>query len=526
MSADTLSKQQHRTIRDTATHLLADAILHFDGSINGPNALKQVQDGLPTAHPVPDDKECPNGSIVDYFHRRVVDSIDVETKDGSHTLAKAHHDRLTITDVTHDGARPPGLSPLGELVGTHTDVETATADFTNVEGIGSAKADCLAEAGYTTWDAVTDASKSDLTNVPQISTTIAEALISAASSRADIESVLATESLSRLETLQTDNDGRGQVIDLNTVKQPPGPPLNPPEQNNFHGWHILRDIGHPLVPDDPGPVITQETPAGADDLPVAAKMFSKGRNVMFIGPPGTGKNMRLRHACHETNRPLVTIPMDEDTMIQELMGNFTVDDGTVEFEDALLPIIVQNGGMLCLDEPNAAPNSVLRALYKVLEDDAELYVKGADKIVTPHPEFYAAATINPADLGAGPLPSSFVRRFCKIPIETLPPAKEVELLDMKINSDRTVVSRDELEGLVKIANRVRDRSREGEPIPYITTGELENVCEMADGADGDSEHNGLQGALKLELAGKHQATSGGRRTGDLFNLEAADDIMS
>jgi len=528
MSTTALSKQQHRTLTSTATHLLGDLLLEWDGEIQAPDAFSELHEALPKADITPPDDAFSTQSVSGYFDEEVATEITVTTSEDNDTsLDAAFASAATITAVEYVRARPSSLPALGELQTGDADAEKATADFTIIGGIGQEKADCIAEAGFQTWDEITKADQSEIESIPMVGTAAAKDLAAEASTRADITTIQAIEAADRVASRRTTSAGRGITHDLNTVAEPPGSQVTPPEANNYHGWPVLEDIDHPHVPNDPGPVVTQTTLTGEDELALMAKLLSKGRNVMLIGPPGTGKNVRIRKLFHETNRPLVTIPMDEDTMIQELMGNFTVgDDGDLTFEDALLPIIVKNGGGLCLDEPNAAPKRVLRALYKILEDDASLYVKGSNEIIEPHPEFYVLSTINPADLGAGPLPSSFARRFNKLPIDTLAPQQEATLLDQKVNQDRTLVAKDALEGLTNAASALRDRAQEGERVPYITTGELINVCHAADGADGTADQTALMGALQLEVQGAQLATIGGQQMGSVFDDEGLEDLMT
>lgn len=519
--------QAARRLRKGVSHLLADLIQEWDGGISPAEAATELEAAVTHADCLPDGADLP-APLHTYIKDEVYPEITVTFRDGeTATLDEISTDHNSFID-DHDliGARPPGLPAHASIV-AGDDVAPATADFSIIEGIGEDKADILAENGHHTWESLARTDTSAIADHDLIGQSTAKDLKVEANARATVETQLAIQAKQRVAAIPTDDEGRGISHDLNAIACPPGDPKTPVEQHHYNGWHILDDETHPNIPDDPGPVKTQELPNGKTEIEELCAQLSKGRNPMLIGPPGTGKNLKIRTIFHETNRPLVTIPMDNDTMIQELMGNFTVtDDGVVEFENAALPRIVKNGGGICFDEPNAAPQSVLRGLYKILEDDPKLVVKGSNEIIEPHPEFYALATINPADLGAGPLPRSFARRFQKIPNETLPPGEEADLLDERVNRARTIVSKGQLEDLVRVANNIRQQAREGQQVPYLTTGELENVCHAADGADGTSDVTGLQGALKMELKGAQLSSVGGNQMGAILDDDGLDDLMA
>jgi MoxR-like ATPase len=523
----TVTKQAERRLWKGTSHLLADLLHEWTDGIPPAEAATELQAAIVHADCLPDGTDLPV-PLQTYLDDEVYPALTITFRDGDTTTldqAATDHNRV-ITDHDVIGARPGGLPAHASIVASD-DTAPATADFTVVDSIGEDKADILADHGHQTWEAVAGTPQSALADHDLIGDATAKDLKAEANARAGVETQLAIQAIDRVTNIPTDDEGRGISHDLDAIAHPPGDPKTPVEHHHYHGWHILEDTNHPNVPDDPGPVKTQTLPNGKTELEELCAQLSKGRNPMLIGPPGTGKNLKITTVFHETNRPLVTIPMDNDTMIQELMGNFTVtEDGVVEFEDAALPRIVKNGGGICLDEPNAAPQSVLRGLYKVLEDDPQLVVKGSNEIIEPHPEFYALATINPADLGAGPLPRSFARRFQKIPNETLPPSEEADLLDERVNQDRTIVSKPQLEDLVRVANNLRQQAREGQQVPYITTGELENVCHAADGADGTPGATGLQGALKMEVQGAHLSSVGGSQMGTILDADGLNDLMA
>lgn len=518
----TLTTDEERQLKNIATHLIADGIAEWDGQIQSEVIVKELETAIPETDAEVDLQSSELRNIV---IGEITPDITVDTPRGEHPLPYAFEHGLDITGVTHDGGRPSGLPPLGRLTSGDRSAAKATSDFTILDSITRERSDILAEHGFLTWESISKADRAELVDLPMLGKATVDDLIAEAKTRADVGTVIARESLIRVQNISTDSDGTGQTVDLNNIKQTPGDPVDNPEKNNWHGWHKLKESDHPLIPDDPGPVIDQETELGVTEFELTGTLLSKGRNVMYIGPPGCGKNVRLRKAFHETNRPLLTIPMDKDTMIQELMGDFKIDGDTIVFEEKAFPTMVEYGGGVCIDEPNAAPSSVLRALYKILEDDAKIYVRGADKIIYPHPEFYLVSTINPADLGAGQLPGSFARRFNKIPISSLSVEQEKTLLQKRVNAERTIVKDADIESLVEAANNLRDRAREDHGLPWISTGELENICHAADSVEPNNGQPAVINAFLMEARGKQLATIGQQSTGNIFDMDALDDLV-
>lgn len=524
--AATNDRTDYNLVR-TVAHLLGDHLADADEPIPARVALSEVKQAL---------QECAadavgplnpstvtnayDGNIVAYAEQHAFPKVDATRADGTVEALDAVAPGDELIGVELVGSRPANLPPIATLVTDADDGTQASHDFTVVEEVGPDTADILADHGdINTWDDVRDTDTDALADLPQIGKATARDLKAEANTRLDTTEELAIEAYTRSINAPTTDDGTGRSYELDEVQQPPGAPLDPRDHGDLHGWHYLKDIGHPDVPEQPDQLKTRELPNGQTDREALCSALAKGHNPILIGPPGTGKNTLVRWCFAERNTPLTVIPVDEDMLTEELLGTHKVtEDGVVVFEDGPLPTRAKYGGGIWLDELHTADSGLLKVIYKLAEEDSKLFVKGKNEVIEPHPEFYLGATLNPNDPDASEVARALASRFLPIVTPALPQSKEVDLLDQKVNEPREVISKDKLERLVSIANDARDRAENG-MMPYITTRDLEHVIDLYDGG------NDLQGALDMVLDGMEAMGISGGPMGGLDD-DARDDILS
>lgn len=505
MSASIQNLPPSVTAAQLLSHWAADYIAEF-----GPVTTSALDEELEYALSETDYADEPRLTLSDG-----ASGVQCSTGDGYSAkfseLIDSSQGKTVVESVELTRGRPSGLESLHSLVDSESG-EMGSNDFTVVDDLEQEHADLLAEEGIFTYTDVVAAGSDALSSVPGLTKSAIRDLESEASQRTPDQNPLATESYDRAVNTPTNEDGTAISYHLNRVKQPAASPLDPSvhgDDAHYHSWHVLEESDHPGIPDSPGPIKERVMKNGKTDLENICESFAKRKPVLLIGEPGTGKNTLLKKVAHETNRSHTVIPMDERIQTQELMGIHTVtEDGAVVFEPGGVPEQVKYGGMLVVDEINAAPAGILKALHKLAEENPTLTVKGSNEFIEAHPEFYLAATMNPHAAGTGEIARALSSRFTPLVIDRLPQAAEVDLIDKKVNSDREVIQRDKIEKLVRYANNKRNDYLETGRGQYVTTRDIYSMVDLA------SDGGNLAGAVDMVMKGIQLAGISGPQTPD------------
>lgn len=285
------------------------------------------------------------------------------------------------------------------------------------------------------------------------------------------------------------------VTSAHAVSIPPGPPTN----EHYFGLPILEDPNdfngpHPLTPRlDHSYFASQlqgrQTTSGISTFTsdrtipeVACKILADNSFCLCLrGETGVGKNVLIKHIASTTNRPVVRVNFGEGMTYEDLIGmhDIDVDDNgnqQIVWVDGLLTLAVRHGWIFVADEMNAAPPECTMPLHAVTEEDPVLVLRKQGEVIKPHPSFRFVATINPPKPGryggVSRLNEAFKTRFYTLDIDYLPSDEEVELVNEKVNIDRARIERSTIQDFVAVANRLRDRARDGENLPAASTREL------------------------------------------------------
>ncbi len=179
-------------------------------------------------------------------------------------------------------------------------------------------------------------------------------------------------------------------------------------------------------------------------IEVLLNAHESGLFALVIGPKGTGKTSLVREFVRVTRKQtgtdysLDSINFSLRTRESHLVGAKTLSGGDVTFDEGILVRSMRSGGILYLDEINAAEADVLLRLDEALDDRRQLVLKESSSmdVVRAGAEWFVVATINPlTHSGTKELPPQLLSRFpVRIRLEYPPEDVEMEIIKAHIDT--------------------------------------------------------------------------------------------
>ena len=203
--------------------------------------------------------------------------------------------------------------------------------------------------------------------------------------------------------------------------------------------------------------------------------------VFITGQSGNGKTMSIEQACAKAKRKFVCVSMTPDSDESDLLGNYVLINGQMEWRDGPVTVAARQGAVLCIDEIDYGAQN-LSCLQRVLEGKPFL-LKKKNELVTPAPGFTVFATANTKGKGSedgrymftNVLNEAFLERFPNTMEQEWPPVKVEEKI---INKELDFVGRsDEVfaKNLVSWANVIRSTFADGGCDEVISTRRLVHI---------------------------------------------------
>lgn len=264
-----------------------------------------------------------------------------------------------------------------------------------------------------------------------------------------------------------------------------------PVGDDFHGLEILRDVGHPMVPDIDHGYVKRPARGGLTDVELGARLMADDDYALLVqGETGVGKDYLIEYLCAKTNRPMVRVNFGAGTTYADLIGDWVPSDegDGFEFKPGILYMAVKYGWVFVADEINAAGPEATMPLHGVTEDDGKLSVPPTSEVLTPHEEFRFVGTMNPPSYaGTKPLNDAFRARLFTMNVDYLEPEGEKALLfestafDPQDSEDEAVVDR-----LTDLAANLRDNYKNMDivtPVSHRDTMKVAKVAQFMDAED-------------------------------------------
>ena len=205
--------------------------------------------------------------------------------------------------------------------------------------------------------------------------------------------------------------------------------------------------------------------------------------VFISGHSGNGKTMSIEQACAKAKRKFVCVSMTPETDESDLLGNYVLIDGNMEWRDGPVTTAARQGAVLCIDEIDYGAQN-LSSLQRVLEGKPFM-LKKKGELITPAPGFTVFATANTKGKGSDDgrymftnvLNEAFLERFRTTMEQEFPPIKtERKIIEKELDSAGRPDA-EFAEKLVMWADVIRKTFADGGCDEVISTRRLVHIVE-------------------------------------------------
>lgn len=168
------------------------------------------------------------------------------------------------------------------------------------------------------------------------------------------------------------------------------------------------------------------------------RCINKGKNLMFVGPAGTGKTQIIFKASEALNRQIFYFNLGSTQDVRSaLIGNTYFKDGTYFEESAFVKAIKTPNSIVLLDEISRANPEAWNILMPVLDVNIRklrLDEKENSPVinVASGVSFISTANIGFEYTSARMLDRALADRFSVVEMDTLDKDQEMKLLSMKV----------------------------------------------------------------------------------------------
>ena len=187
------------------------------------------------------------------------------------------------------------------------------------------------------------------------------------------------------------------------------------------------------------------------------RCINKGKNLMFVGPAGTGKTQIIFKASEVLNRQIFYFNLGSTQDVRSaLIGNTYFKDGTYFEESAFVKAIKTPNSIVLLDEISRANPEAWNILMPVLDVNIRklrLDEKENSPVidVASGVSFISTANIGFEYTSARMLDRALADRFSVVEMDTLDKEQEINLLHMKCPDINPKIS----EALCDISFRIK-----------------------------------------------------------------------
>ena len=306
-----------------------------------------------------------------------------------------------------------------------------------------------------------------------------QALGKAEVTKAEIKSICANLGISGAQWFTKDESnrvGRGKYLVPNPAlisMQANVVPMKKPVEHSSHRIvNVITDLDTTNLIPTP---YRNYVPFGDFDDIVSIVKSNRFFPVFITGHSGNGKTMSIEQACAKARRKFICVSMTPETDEGNLLGNYVLIDGNMEWRDGPVTTAARQGAVLCIDEIDYGAQN-LSSLQRVLEGKPFM-LKKKGELITPTEGFTVFATANTKGKGSDDgrymftnvLNEAFLERFAVTFDQDYPNAKiEVKIIKNLMDT-YSCVDEEFAETLVKWAEAIRRTFADGGCDETITT---------------------------------------------------------
>ena len=272
-----------------------------------------------------------------------------------------------------------------------------------------------------------------------------QALGKAEVTKAEIKSICANLGISGAQWFTKDESnrvGRGKYLVPNPAlisMQANVVPMKKPVEHSSHRIvNVITDLDTTNLIPTP---YRNYVPFGDFDDIVSIVKSNRFFPVFITGHSGNGKTMSIEQACAKARRKFICVSMTPETDEGDLLGNYVLIDGNMEWRDGPVTTAARQGAVLCIDEIDYGAQN-LSSLQRVLEGKPFM-LKKKGELITPTEGFTVFATANTKGKGSDDgrymftnvLNEAFLERFPNTYEQQWPPTNvEKKIIKKELDS--------------------------------------------------------------------------------------------